>query len=405
MEQFLWIGSYMNEEVAGRMQKLGYVNPASVLSQKNILEGIESVLDTTFDTIGVLSFDGFPKDKDIFIKRHCFSHKGDSKDVLAPVFNVKYINKLFSKSSLKQEVKKHLGNKSYELIEVFIYEMRSACLEAAKVIKKLRPNAKIHLIVPDLPQFMDLNASRIKRVLKDIDWIGIKKNMKYIDDYIFYSEHMANYLGVKEKKWMVMEGSINNLEIVELPEITNVNKSYKNIVMYSGGIKKDFGIENLLKSMEFLDGNYELWLTGGGDFVDSVKEHASKDSRIKYYGFLSTRDDLLKLQSQASMFINMRDPNELASKYCFPSKLFEYMLTGKPVLSCRLGGIPEEYYQYIVEFESIDPQAIADSIRHVAMMPIKDQIDLGNSSREYIKKEKNSLEQSKRILSFIRCNK
>ena len=73
----------------------------------------------------------------------------------------------------------------------------------------------------------------------------MRHNMEYIDDYILYTESMAEYLHITDKKWMVMEGSINSREI-ERPLKTSSSSKNKFIVMYSGGIKKNFKIENLL---------------------------------------------------------------------------------------------------------------------------------------------------------------
>ena len=61
--------------------------------------------------------------------------------------------------------------------------------------------------------------------------------------------------------------------------------------------------------MSYLDESFELWLTGDGSAVDMVKEYEKKDKRIIYYGFLPTYDELRKIQSKATMMINMRDPN------------------------------------------------------------------------------------------------
>lgn len=50
--------------------------------------------------------------------------------------------------------------------------------------------------------------------------------------------------------------------------------------MYSGGIKKNFKIENLLKAFELLDDRFELWITGSGDFEKNVIEYADKNNKI-----------------------------------------------------------------------------------------------------------------------------
>ena len=72
-------------------------------------------------------------------------------------------------------------------LDVFVYEMRSACLDAAAQIKKEIPQARIHLIIPDLPCFMDLNMSRVKKVLKQIDWNQMIQRLDCVDDFLPYA--------------------------------------------------------------------------------------------------------------------------------------------------------------------------------------------------------------------------
>lgn len=401
MRKIVWIGSYVSEKSIPKVQELGYKNPASVTSQANILEGLETVTNSSIDTLGVLSFKGFPSDKKIFMPKIKSTHGKGAEDILTSVVNIKYFNKWYSKLSLKKDVKKYFEKlNTKEPVDVFIYEMRSVCLEMAKTIKKINPKIKIHLIIPDLPQFMDLRAGRLKKWLKRIDWENMRHNMEYIDDYILYTESMAEYLHITDKKWMVMEGSINSREI-ERPLKTSSSSKNKFIVMYSGGIKKNFKIENLLKAFELLDDRFELWITGSGDFEKNVIEYADKNNKIRFYGFLSSRDELRELQEKATMLINMRDPKEEASKFCFPSKLFEYMLTGKPVLSLKLMGIPQEYFQYLVNVDSTGAKDIAKAIERVANENDKCRVEFGMKAREFIVEKKNNISQAERIYDFI----
>ena len=135
--------------------------------------------------------------------------------------------------------------------------------------------------------------------------------------------------------------------------------------------------------------------------LTSINEHAQKDARIHNFGFLPSRRDLLLKQKEAAMLISTRRPDEEASDFCFPSKLFEYMISGNPVLSCRIGGIPDEYFNYLVEMKSTNPSDIKQAILAVAEMTEEERLNLGNSAREFILNEKNNVSQARKILDFV----
>lgn len=401
MSELLWIGSYLDDNTVSYYQQLGYKNPASILSQKNILEGIEAVVGKSFNTINILSFVGYPFEKKILMPGISFAHKLNAKDLVCPVFNIRYINKFVSRYVLKKEVKRFLDERKIKKLDVFIYEMRSCCMAAVKVIKKEIPCAKIHMIVPDLPQYMDLQSSRIKKILKAYDWKFIEKHLNLIDDFILYSSNMARFLNIKDNQWLLMEGSLSEKAIQKTPLLVPVeSENQKIILMYSGAIKKEFGIPNLLNAFQYLNNDYQLWITGTGDFEQEVIRASKSDDRIRFFGYLPSYSDLLELQRKADIMINMRDPYAHASDYCFPSKLFEYMLTGKPVITPRLGGIPKEYYSYLIVLDDIDPKTIASKIEMLSSMSKQEKDMLGLSARKYIMDNKTSHVQAKRIVEF-----
>lgn len=402
MRKFIWIGSYLNDEILKYYQECGYKNASSYVSQKNIIEGLKKVGKLNFDSLNMISFKGAPYDKTLFVKGKTFKD-GNNENIVVGYLNIIYLNKLFGSISLEKATKKWINDNSENLnlkVDIFIYEMRSACLNAAILIKRSFPNSKIHLIVPDLPMFMDLKMSFIKQVLKKIDWMKIKGQLSYVDDYILYAEPMADFLKIKNKPWLLMEGSINNRELNKNKIIISKNDA-KFIVMYSGTIDKKFGLFELVNAFNYLDDKFELWITGGGKDADELKQLCFNNTKVKYFGFLPSREDLLALQRKASAFVNIRDPKIPASKYCFPSKLFEYMLIGKPVITCELEGIPKEYYNYLIKFKNLDSKEIANVIKTVAVMPENTKHKLGEITRKFIMENKNNCKQAERILDFI----
>ena len=55
-------------------------------------------------------------------------------------------------------------------------------------------------------------------------------------------------------------------------------------------------------------------------------------------------NDFERELASADFLLNPRDTEWPGSKYSFPSKLLEYMLMDRPILSTRMHGIPNEYF-------------------------------------------------------------
>lgn len=396
-EKYLWIGVTISEKEREQIVNNGGKILSANVSQNNILDGLFQN-NVVADSINSYRLSAYPVYKQKNIKGDSWSRNG-GKDVSVSYLNYKYLNVYFKTKALEKEATRWAKKHKNEDITVFVYSMHSPFMAAAKAVKKVIPSAKIVLIVPDLPQFMDLGMNKVKKVLKAIDWIKIKGLMKSVDKYVLYSKHMADFLKLKDGCWTVMEGSINENDVID--EIVEKDKDIIS-VMYSGVCDLRYGIPELLDAFELIkEPNYELWITGSGNAVNLIKERAEKDSRIKFYGFLPSRKDLLLKQKQATMMINTRKPNEKASAYCFPSKLFEYMISGNPVLSFDIPGIPEEYFNYLVKMEEVSPSCIAESIKKVADMPFDERNALGINSKKFVVENKNKNAQAKKILEFV----
>lgn len=397
MPQILWIGCLESDEEFKIKAKKGYDLASAQVSQKNLLYGIEDVSGIVCDSINGSVLPPYPVYEDRIIEPVEWEHKQGAKDISVGYKNDKYINRVNCKKAMVRAADewcktRYEGND----VIVFVYSMRSAPMATACHIKERIPQAKIYLTITDLPQFMDLGQSRIKAALKKIDWRSIKKMQQKFDGFILYAEKMAEYLTIPAEKWMLMEGSYDTSE-----QIIAV-KDKKKAVMYSGKLDEQYGIKMLVDAfMSIQDSDIELWITGGGNTEAYIKECAKKDNRIKFYGFLPSRQDVLQKQAEASLLVNMRLPSEPASGYCFPSKLFEYMATGTPVLSFDIAGIPREYLQYLLVVEKESTEALREKMQLALRLDKKELECLGNRASTFIKTKKTNRVQSGRIWDYV----
>ncbi|MBU9735534.1 glycosyltransferase [Diplocloster agilis] len=397
--QLLWIGCLESEEEFKVKAGKGYDLASAQVSQQNLVSGLEQVSGLYFDSINGSVLPPYPVYRDRIIAPVTWSHVNGSYDISVGYKNDKYINRINCKNAMLKAADDWIEKRyrQRELV-VFVYSMRSAPMAAACRIKKEITKARIFLIVSDLPQFMDLGQNRIKAMLKQIDWITIKKMQSKFDGAILYASKMAEYLKLPDDKWMLMEGSFNPGDEIDSAKEKRQSKA----IMYSGKLDKEYGIPMLLDAfMQIEDENIELWLTGGGNAENYIGQCAAKDKRIKYYGFLPTRTDVLRKQKEADLLINMRLPSEQASAYCFPSKLFEYMVSGVPVISFQLEGIPEEYFEYLILVESESLKCLVDAIKGGLQMSNAERLAMGKRAKAFIYDAKNNITQSERICQFV----
>lgn len=396
--KYLWIGVGNSDAARKEIASKGGKLLSAEISNDALLCGLEK--NGVFcDTINTTSLPTYPNFPDKRIEKNTWQYENGKMGVSIGYLNRPYISLLSKRCALTKEAKKWARANKGEDVTVFVYQMSAYFMAAASAVKKIIKNAKIVQIIPDLPQYMDMNMSTLKRILKKIDWQSIKRHMKNVDKYILYSKHMAEFLGLENGTWTVMEGSYD----ASLMADENIKPSEDTVsVMYSGVLDLRYGIKELLDAFSELPENYELWLTGNGNAVELINERAKNDERIKYLGYLPTRLDLLNKQRAATMLISTRDPSEPASTYCFPSKIFEYMVSGNPVLSTRINGIPDEYFDYIIPLDSLDATYLKKKILEVASMSKDEREKLGAQAKSFVLNEKNNIKQAEKIIKFIK---
>ncbi len=396
--QMLWLGCWESDEEFISKVKKGYDLASAQFSQTNLIRGLEAASGIRFDTINGSVLPPYPVYQDRIIEPVEWSHGEGTYDISVGYANDRYVSRLYCRNAMIAAAKTWIQKRYQgEDLLVFAYSMRSAPMSTACYIKRKIPQAKLYLIVTDLPQFMDLGQSRVKAALKKVDWLSMKKMQKQFDGFILYASPMAEFLKIPDGKWLLMEGTYDAEKCLK-----PLAPKRKKAVMYTGRLDMQYGIPLLLEAfMAIQRPDIELWLTGGGNAEDYIRECASKDSRIKFYGFLPNRARVLSLQQEASLLVNMRLPSEPSSKYCFPSKILEYMAAGVPVLSFRLGGIPEEYLPHLCIIDEETRDGVRAAIEQWLDADENVLSAKGADARAFVCERKNLYAQCKRIYTFV----
>lgn len=216
------------------------------------------------------------------------------------------------------------------------------------------------------------------------------------DGYILLTEQMNEIVNPKAKPYVIMEGIANKIDIIE-----NVEK--ENYVMYAGSLYDRFGIKELVDGFDMLeDKSLKLRLYGAGETVEYIKNKEKENENIQYKGS-KINSEIILAERKAKLLINPRPTKSEFTKYSFPSKTIEYMLSGTPVLTTRLQGIPKEYYDYLYTIDDESAEGIKNSIESIIKNESEASLeDKGKKAREFICKNKNSEIQGMKIINFIK---
>lgn len=179
--------------------------------------------------------------------------------------------------------------------------------------------------------------------------LQLKAINKY-DIVIGLSQNIKRYL-TERQKFIYMQGGIDSFVFDYFGQEILSSGSDKVIFMYAGTLEKVTGIDLLLEAFKRVKyENAELWISGKGSMLNLVKDAALKDGRIRYLGCPPYLEYLNNLK-KASILVNPRNMNLPENKNNFPSKILEYLATGKPIVSSRFSGW-ENFSEEIIFCES-----------------------------------------------------
>lgn len=220
--------------------------------------------------------------------------------------------------------------------------------------------------------------------------------LRYFDGLIVLSSHVTHDY-IQNKPTLKVEGGIV-LTQDEMPMLAS-DETYRTL-MYSGNLNELSGAKLALDAFALLDNpKYRLWFTGRGPLQDQIEQAAKKDTRIHYWGFVE-RSTYLSLAAQATVLLNPRlDWPE--NRYNFPSKLLEYLASGRPVITTCTSDLEVEYGDKAFLLHEQTPQALARLIEDVCN---KEQAELdafGERARMYMLANKTWTAQGRRGYEFL----
>jgi glycosyltransferase involved in cell wall biosynthesis len=241
---------------------------------------------------------------------------------------------------------------------IVIYSAHTPFIKAASYAKRKDPRIKICMIVLDLPQYMNLSSkqSLLYRCGKKLDIRQFNKYNLYVDSYLLLTEHMTEQIDMHGAPYIIQEGIADPKDL--LKSSIESGCSSKRTILYAGTLNEKYGIKTLVDAFRLMEGKHLcLVICGRGDSEEYICSASKQDSRIHYIGQV-TPNDVKELMKSADILVNPRPNNEIYTRYSFPSKNIEYLLSGKVVLGYKLDGMPDCYKQFMVIVKEDSQDAI-----------------------------------------------
>ena len=271
------------------------------------------------------------------------------------------------------------------------YHLHEPFLDVIGSLKKEFPNLHTTLIQTDA---VPGRGGMIKGRKMEILGNRLVKKAKVVDSFALLTRPMRGPLEVGERPFVIIECICDP----DQPQSARKETS-DNIFLYSGTTEAIYGIRDVVDAIKQIP-NAQLWICGAGNSDDYIKETAKTHKNIRHFGYVDQKR-LSELRDQCDFLINPRRPTGTYTKYSFPSKTAEYMMSGKPVVMYKLEGIPDEYNQYLNYLTAETPQEIKQQIQTLIQSDYAGLVAKAVEARAFIQENKNAQKQARKIMEMI----
>lgn len=360
--------------------------------QQGFVKGVERALGRPVHVVSVRPVPMWPGSEEVLVRGSC-DRVGERSVVSVPFLNVPVLKQVSVFLALFWHVGYWLrDHRSSARRVVVVYNLFSPFSLSVLLARRLFGGTTA-AIVADLAHGV-YQFKGWRGVLERLDLFVQTRSMRLFDGLIVLSSRVVEDFAAGRPS-MVLEGG------VELGACGGGEQVEPATVLYSGALNNANGVDNLLDGFRLIDGeHYRLVICGRGPLAGAVQQSARDDPRVVAGGHLS-EPSLIARQSQATCLINPRPVDQILSRYTFPSKVLEYMASGRPTISTRLPSIPDEYEPFLVWVEGDSPQALALAIEEACSRDPAELDDLGARARAFVMGQKNWDRQGERAVCFL----
>lgn len=322
-----------------------------------------------------------------------FHHRANGGFLFAPMINIPVIRHLWTFIYIFFFV---LGRTMRKGEKAVICDVLNITVSMAALLAGFLTRTQVVGIVTDVPT---KRAFEIKNPVKKLAARVCNAMLGSYDKYIFLTHAMNDLINKKGRPYMVSEGHVDSRAAVVTDDLSQ--KYEKKVCLYAGSLREIYGIPYLVEGFLASDiPDAELHIYGSGEYEQTLRELAEKHSCLRFFG-LYPNDHIVTEERKATLLINPRPTGEEYTKYSFPSKNMEYMVSGTPVLTTKLPGMPKEYEKFVYLITQETAGAIAQKLRELLSKPAEELFAFGQRAKAFVLENKSNIKQGERIIHFL----
>lgn len=293
------------------------------------------------------------------------------------------------------KAKSIVKNNKYKNILIILYSAHFPFLMASYILKKMFDNVKLVLIqtdcvpgIGDMPEYMTFYRKMLGKALLRYIYI--------IDAFVVLTKYLERILNKHKKPYYIMECIADSEQRASIVKSESEDK----IILYTGTTSLEYGLKELACAFKYIK-SARLVICGSGTGDEKIKKLSEECNNVTFLGQIS-RAQIEKLRDQCDFLINPRRPTGGYTKYSFPSKTAEYLMSSKPVLAYKLEGIPDDYDEFINYLSAETPKQIAEELEYYLSMDYSLLQAKSNRAREYMLNNKTQYHQAKKMTQLFK---
>jgi glycosyltransferase involved in cell wall biosynthesis len=278
---------------------------------------------------------------------------------------------------------------------IIVYSLHTPYLAAAIALKRVFC-VPVSVFIPDLPMHMaGRPLTGLHGAIKNLDNRLLRRLASKVDFAFPITEGIARSWLPARVRYLVVEGIAPAVD----PIRRSVSESpTRKRILYTGSFSHILKVVRMFCCRPELDA--ELVLVGGGPDEDELQALSKKDKRLEIKPFMIGKQLEREIEA-ADFLINPRDTHWEGAKYSFPSKLFDYMARGLPILSTSMPSIPSEYFQCFFAVDDRDADLLAASLKR-ALTVSREEIETRIAAGErLLKTQKSAKAVGARVLEAL----